>query len=250
MLPSQSLLQAFSRLEDPRCRRGVRHPFAGMVVLMLLGMLARIREMEVLVRWATVHWDQLREALGFDRDQPPCARPSAARWPNAASQSFRLPGTHGCEPALRKRRLAGWSPWMARPPNKDATITAVRCTCCTSLCMTCKQSLANGRPERRRPTNQWFCGDTWKNCSPPTRCCGCLPATRCMRNVLWWSCCALRAAIICCKLKPIREIPWTRYRTVFPSSRRVRPLRKPPIKGGSRRNAPPVGRSGQRGLHS
>ena len=41
MLPSQSLLQAFSRLEDPRCRRGVRHPFAGMVVLMLLGMLAR-----------------------------------------------------------------------------------------------------------------------------------------------------------------------------------------------------------------
>lgn len=73
MLPSQSLLQAFSRLEDPRCRRGVRHPFAGMVVLMLLGMLARIREMEVLVRWATVHWDQLREALGFDRDQPPCA---------------------------------------------------------------------------------------------------------------------------------------------------------------------------------
>jgi hypothetical protein len=32
-----------------------------------------IREMEVLVRWATVHWDQLREALGFERDQPPCA---------------------------------------------------------------------------------------------------------------------------------------------------------------------------------
>ena len=53
--------------------RGVRHPFAGMVVLMLLGMLARIREMEVLVRWAAVHWDRLREPLGFDRDEPPCA---------------------------------------------------------------------------------------------------------------------------------------------------------------------------------
>ena len=53
--------------------RGVRHPFAGMVVLMLLGMLARIREMEVLVRWATIHWDRLREPLGFDRDEPPCA---------------------------------------------------------------------------------------------------------------------------------------------------------------------------------
>jgi hypothetical protein len=67
------LLEAFSRLDDPRCRRGVRHPFAGMVVLMLLGMLARIREMEVLVRWATVHWDQLQGPLGFDRDEPPCA---------------------------------------------------------------------------------------------------------------------------------------------------------------------------------
>ncbi|QDS99290.1 hypothetical protein HG15A2_26120 [Adhaeretor mobilis] len=40
---------------------------------MLLGMLARIREMEVLVRWATVNWDQLKEPLGFDRDLPPCA---------------------------------------------------------------------------------------------------------------------------------------------------------------------------------
>ena len=73
MQAAQSLLGAFSQLNDPRCPRGVRHPFAGMVVLMLLGMLARIREMEVLVRWAMVHWDQLREPLGFDRDQPPCA---------------------------------------------------------------------------------------------------------------------------------------------------------------------------------
>jgi hypothetical protein len=68
-----TLLDAFSQLDDPRCRRGVRHPYAGIVVLMLLGMLARIREMEVLVRWATVHWDQLKAPLGFDRDQPPCA---------------------------------------------------------------------------------------------------------------------------------------------------------------------------------
>lgn len=70
---TETLLDVFSGLEDPRCRRGVRHPFAGIVVLMLLGMLARIREMEVLVRWATVHWDQLQGPLGFDRDEPPCA---------------------------------------------------------------------------------------------------------------------------------------------------------------------------------
>lgn len=68
-----TLLEAFSQLDDPRCRRGIRHPFAGIVVLMLLGMLARIREMEVLVRWATINWDQLKQPLGFDRDEPPCA---------------------------------------------------------------------------------------------------------------------------------------------------------------------------------
>jgi hypothetical protein len=73
LLHATTLLEAFSRLNDPRSARGVRHPFAGMVVLMLLGMLARIREMEVLVRWATIHWDRLHEPLGFDRDAPPCA---------------------------------------------------------------------------------------------------------------------------------------------------------------------------------
>jgi len=73
MSATTSLLEVFSQLEDPRKPRGVRHPFAGIVVLTLLGMLARIREMEVLVRWATVHWDSLREPLGFDREHPPCA---------------------------------------------------------------------------------------------------------------------------------------------------------------------------------
>ncbi len=72
-MDTTTLLSAFSQLDDPRHRRGVRHPFSGMVALMLLGMLARIREMEVLVRWATIHWGELCEPLGFDRDAPPCA---------------------------------------------------------------------------------------------------------------------------------------------------------------------------------
>lgn len=70
---SDSLLQLVRQLEDPRDARGVRHPFSGIVALALLGMLARIREMEVLVRWARVHWDELREPLGFSRGQPPVA---------------------------------------------------------------------------------------------------------------------------------------------------------------------------------
>lgn len=68
-----SLLAAVEQLEDPRHARGVRHPYSGIVALTLLGMLARIREMEVLVRWARVHWQELREPLGFTRDKPPVA---------------------------------------------------------------------------------------------------------------------------------------------------------------------------------
>jgi len=70
---ASTLLEAFFQLENPRFSHGVRHPFSGIVVLMLLGMLTRIREMEVLVRWAGIHWDQLKQPLGFDRDAPPCA---------------------------------------------------------------------------------------------------------------------------------------------------------------------------------
>jgi len=72
-MESVSLLAAINRLEDPRAARGIRHPFSGIVALALLGMLARIREMEVLVRWAGEHWGELREPLGFDRDSPPVA---------------------------------------------------------------------------------------------------------------------------------------------------------------------------------
>lgn len=52
--------------------RGVRHPFQGMVALVLLGLLARITEMAVLVRWANAYWDELQEPLGFTRNHPPC----------------------------------------------------------------------------------------------------------------------------------------------------------------------------------
>jgi hypothetical protein len=44
-----------------------------MLTLVLLGLLARIREMEVLQRWAEAHRDQLQEPLGFERDKPPHA---------------------------------------------------------------------------------------------------------------------------------------------------------------------------------
>lgn len=67
------LADVLGTVTDPRDPRGVRHPFRGILTLAFLGLLARIREMEVLCRWAQTHWAELREPLGFDRDDPPVA---------------------------------------------------------------------------------------------------------------------------------------------------------------------------------
>lgn len=73
MIAMESLVRVFAQVQDPRKPRGVRHPMESILALVFLGLLARIREMEKLNRWATEHWEQLREPLGFDRDQPPHA---------------------------------------------------------------------------------------------------------------------------------------------------------------------------------
>ena len=75
MLPLrlESLAEVFAQVPDPRRPRGIRHPLPGMLALVFLGLLARIREMAVLQRWAKVHWAELQEPLGFDRDEPPHA---------------------------------------------------------------------------------------------------------------------------------------------------------------------------------
>jgi hypothetical protein len=53
VVSSLSRLKAvFSQIYDPRKARGVRHPFSGIVSLVFLGLLARITEMAVVVRWA------------------------------------------------------------------------------------------------------------------------------------------------------------------------------------------------------
>jgi hypothetical protein len=75
MLPPrlESLAEVFSQVPDPRDPRGIRHPLPAILALVFLGLLARIREMTPLQRWAKVHWDQLQEPLGFDRHTPPHA---------------------------------------------------------------------------------------------------------------------------------------------------------------------------------
>ena len=60
---------------DPRSSRSAwgEASVAGHFTLVFLGLLALIREMTVLMRWAEIHWDQWCQPLGFDRQQPPHA---------------------------------------------------------------------------------------------------------------------------------------------------------------------------------
>jgi hypothetical protein len=67
-----SLFEAFSKITDPRDRRGIRHPFQGILVLVFLGLLGRMTEFAVICRWARRHWAVLKDPLGFTRDEPPC----------------------------------------------------------------------------------------------------------------------------------------------------------------------------------
>jgi hypothetical protein len=59
------------RLTDPRKRRGVRHPFAALLSLTLLGLLCRQPDFLSIARWAADHWGRLRDALGFTRRRAP-----------------------------------------------------------------------------------------------------------------------------------------------------------------------------------
>jgi hypothetical protein len=65
------LRQVFTQITDPRGRKGTQHPYAGIVALVFLGLLCRIREIVPLRRWAESHWDLLKEPLGFTSDRPP-----------------------------------------------------------------------------------------------------------------------------------------------------------------------------------
>ena len=66
-----TLANAFRKIQDPRDPRGVRHDFQGMVILIFLGMLARISKIAHIQRWAKKHWHALYAPLGFKRMHPP-----------------------------------------------------------------------------------------------------------------------------------------------------------------------------------
>jgi hypothetical protein len=70
-----SLLAALQTLTDPRCRRGVRHPFTAVLALTFLGLLCRQTDFAPIARGAKPHGDALQPALGFTRRYAPMPPP-------------------------------------------------------------------------------------------------------------------------------------------------------------------------------
>jgi hypothetical protein len=73
MAPADSLLAALQQLTDPRHRRGVRHPFPGLLAVTFLGLLSRHPDFASIARWGRRHWPALKAAFGFTRPYAPHA---------------------------------------------------------------------------------------------------------------------------------------------------------------------------------
>jgi DDE_Tnp_1-associated/Transposase DDE domain len=66
-----SLFEAFKQVQDPRKRRGIRHPFHALLTLAATAFLAGARSVNALGDFGRDH-PELAEPLGFTRDPLPC----------------------------------------------------------------------------------------------------------------------------------------------------------------------------------
>ena len=87
---------------------------------MFLGLLARINEMAVLIRWAKTHWEQLREPLGFTRPECPSATCISRSLANLSLAEFR-------------QAFAEWIQPLLETENRFLTAAVDGKTCCQGL---------------------------------------------------------------------------------------------------------------------
>src|SRR5829696_7330616 len=72
------LLGVFEQLTDPRDPRGVRHPFAGLLAIVFLGLLSRQCDFANIARRAKRHWSVLKPPFGLTYPRGPHATYSRA----------------------------------------------------------------------------------------------------------------------------------------------------------------------------
>jgi hypothetical protein len=62
-----TLMTVFQKTRDPRDPRGIRHDYHGVLILVFIGLLARLPYISHIQRWADRYWHILKEPLGFKR---------------------------------------------------------------------------------------------------------------------------------------------------------------------------------------
>ena len=67
----ESLFKSLEQVPDPRQPRGIRHPFQAILRLTLLGLVSGQTTMAHIALYGQLHWQTLREPLGFDRERAP-----------------------------------------------------------------------------------------------------------------------------------------------------------------------------------
>ena len=70
---AESLFKSLEQVPDPRKARGVRHHFQAILRLTLLGLVSGQTTMAHIALFGQLHWQTLKEPLGFIRDRAPHA---------------------------------------------------------------------------------------------------------------------------------------------------------------------------------
>lgn len=68
-----SLMEALAAVEDPRKRRGKRHPLPAILALAVAATLCGAESYQAIADWGRNHGREMAHALGFTRDKTPCA---------------------------------------------------------------------------------------------------------------------------------------------------------------------------------
>jgi predicted transposase YbfD/YdcC len=71
--PIRPLVDTLSDIPDPRQPRGRRHPLVAILTLMCVAMLCGYRSYSAIADWGRCYGQKLARALGFTRDETPCA---------------------------------------------------------------------------------------------------------------------------------------------------------------------------------
>src|SRR5262249_38672864 len=67
------LIEALAHVEDPRKARGKRHPLSAILALSVAATVCGAQSYGAIAEWGRSHGAALARALGFTREQTPCA---------------------------------------------------------------------------------------------------------------------------------------------------------------------------------